>query len=334
MSENNTNGKNVREDEIDLLDLFRRMGRTLLRWGNTLVNAFLHSVVFIAKRWLPLGLSIILGIGIAYFIKTRSSSFYTSDMVLRTNSYVYLAKKELPKSNSITTSDLISFINRNTSTLIDAISASQKKKQNIIDIEAYWVVDLGNDGIPDYVDYSDKHDVYDTINVAMKDRFDIRLRIDTPQDLASIRNGIIQFINSDSLFQQRNKSRLKQTEDMIGRLNYDIKQIDSMQQVKYVDEPKKLAKNGGQIIFLQDQKTQLFYQDIQTLYTKRQALETDMDLYKDIVTVLDDFTIPETRVNGVTYYLKIIVPLCFVITLAILIVIANRKKLREVYNKY
>jgi len=46
MSEINTN-KDVRNDEIDLLDLFRRMGRTFNRWGIALVKAFLISVVFV-----------------------------------------------------------------------------------------------------------------------------------------------------------------------------------------------------------------------------------------------------------------------------------------------
>ena len=53
MSENNTNKRMSGDDEIDLLDLFRRMGRTLTRWANALGRAFLISIVFLLKRWLP-----------------------------------------------------------------------------------------------------------------------------------------------------------------------------------------------------------------------------------------------------------------------------------------
>src|SRR5665647_1630953 len=97
MSENLTN-KNVRDDEIDLLDLFRRMGRTLNRWGKALGRAFLITIVFLFKRWLPLGLSIILGIAASYLLKTTSESYYSSDMTLR--------------SNAAPTSEIISDINR------------------------------------------------------------------------------------------------------------------------------------------------------------------------------------------------------------------------------
>ncbi len=50
MSDNTTNNKNVRDDEIDLLDLFRRMGRDINPMFNALGTAFLISVVFIVRR--------------------------------------------------------------------------------------------------------------------------------------------------------------------------------------------------------------------------------------------------------------------------------------------
>ncbi|MGA2406185.1 MAG: hypothetical protein ABSF81_05480 [Bacteroidales bacterium] len=343
MSENTSNNKNAREDEIDLLDLFRRIGRTLNRWGRALGRALLISVVFLLKRWLPLGLSIALGIGVSYFFKTISASLYTSDLVLRTNSYVYHTKKELLKPNLISTSDLISYLNHlqlfgkenNTISLANEISASQDQIKNIVDISAFWIIDKGNDGIPDYVDYSNNQNVYDTVNVRMQDRLDIRVRIRTPQELTNVRNGIIRLINSDSLFQARNRLRLMQNQELVRRLNYDITQLDSLQKVKYFEETRNMKpKNGGQMIFMQEQKTQLVYPDIYILYARKQALETDLDLYKDIVTVLSDFTLPANRDNGIIYYGKNIIPVFFLITLFILILIANWKKLRQVYNKY
>ena len=58
MSENTDNNKNIRNDEIDLLDLFRRMGRTLNRWFSAILRALLISIVFLFRRWIPLSLSI------------------------------------------------------------------------------------------------------------------------------------------------------------------------------------------------------------------------------------------------------------------------------------
>jgi hypothetical protein len=340
MSEITTN-KNVRDDEIDFLDLFKRMGRTLNRWGMALGKAFLISIVFILKRWLPLGLSVVAGIGISYLLKTSSASFYTSDLVFRNN--LALMDKKTLRDNSGTTSEIISKINKlhafcsenNKAALSIALTMKPESVKNISDISAYWIIDLSRDGIPDYVDYKGNHSAYDTINIRMQDRFDIRVKINSPQDLNLVRDGIIRFIESDSLYQQRNLLRLRQNLDLLTRLNFDILQLDSLQKVKYFEETRNMKpSSGGQIVFMQEQKTQLVYGDIYLLYERKQKLESEHDLYKGVVTVLSDFPFPARRDNGAMYYGKQVIPIVFLITLLILIILSNRKKLEEVYKKY
>jgi hypothetical protein len=340
MSEITTN-KNVRDDEIDMLDLFKRMGRTLNRWGMALGKAFLISVVYILKRWLPLGLSIVAGIGISYLLKTSSASFYTSDMVFRNN--LALIDKKTLRDNSGTTSEIISKINKlhafcsenNQVALSIALTMKPESVKNISDISAYWIIDMSRDGIPDYVDYKGNHGAYDTINIRMQDRFDIRVKINSPQDLNLVRDGIIKFIESDSLYQQRNRLRLRQNLDLLTHLNYDILQLDSLQKVKYFEETRNMKPSGGgQIVFMQEQKTQLVYGDIYALFERKQKLESEQDLYKGVVTVLSDFTFPTRRDNGAMYYGKQVIPIVFLITLLILIILSNRKRLEEVYKKY
>lgn len=340
MSEINTN-KNVRDDEIDLLDLFRRIGRTLIRWSNALVKAFLISVVFLLRRWLPLGLSIAAGIGISYFLKSTSASAYTSDLVFR-NNLVLMDKVKL-RDNSGTTSEIISKINKlhtycsenNSSALSEAISMKPESVKNISDISAYWIIDDSKDGIPDYVDYNGNHSVYDTINIRMQDRLDVRVKINSAQDLNLVREGIIKFIEKDSLYQQRNRLRLRQNQELLTRLDFDILQLDSLQKVKYFEETRNMKPaSGGQIVFMQEQKTQLVYTDIYNLYTRKQNLESERDLYKGIVTVLSDFSLPTKRDNGVMFYGKSIIPKFFFLTLFILILLANRYHIVEIFKKY
>ena len=72
----------------------------------------------------------------------------------------------------------------------------------------------------------------------MQDRLDIRVKIKTPQELTLVRDGIIKFIDKDSLFQQKNRLRLRQNSELLTRLNYDILQLDSLQKVKYFEETR------------------------------------------------------------------------------------------------
>ena len=341
MSENITGNRNVRDDEIDLLELLRRFGVTTKRWLKALGRALLISVVFLVKHWIPLGLSLAAGIGLSYFLKTTSASFYTSDMVIRNN--LAQMDKKLIRDESGTTADLISKINKlqsfcsegNFEALSAAMSMKSESVKNISDISAFWVIDLSKDGIPDYVDYKGSHNVYDTTNIRMQDRIDIRVKINSAQDLNLVRDGIIGFIEHDSLYQRRNRVRLMQNHDMLVRLNSDITQLDSLQKVKYFEETRNIKPaSGGQIVFMQEQKTQLVYNDIYYLYKKKQLLESERDLYKGVVTVLSDFSLPTRRDNGAMYYGKQIIPAFFLITLFILIILANQKKLKDIYKKY
>jgi len=317
-------------DEIDLLDLFRRMGRTISRWASELGRAFLISVVFLLRRWIPLGLSLVAGVGLSLYMKLTSESFYTSDMILR--------------GNAIPNAEMIPYINKlhnffnekNRPVLANELFLEPNVVKNIIDINAFWIIGRGKDRVvPTEVDYVNSHYVYDTVNIRMLDRLDIRVKIKSTQELTLLQNAIISYINKDSLFQQKNRLRLRQNKELLSRLDYDILQLDSLQKVKYFEETRsRHSSNGGQMIFLQEQKTQLVYTDIYNLYARKQSLEIDRDLYKDIVTVISDFDLPAKRENGGLYYGKHYIPLFFVITLLLLIILANRKKLKEVYNKY
>jgi hypothetical protein len=328
MSENNTN-KVVRNDEIDLFDLFNRIGRTIHRWANATGRTFLVIVVFSLRRWLPFTISLLAGIGFSYFLKVSSESVYSSDLVLRTN--------------AVPNADIISYINRlhsfclesSKTSLTNNLTLPTEAIQNILDISAYWIIDKGRDGVPDEVDYNNDHNIYDTVNVRMQDRFDIRVKIKSPQELLLLQNSILAYIKKEPFFQQRNLLRLKQNQELLARLDYDMFQLDSLQKIKYFQETKsREPKIGGQMIFLQEQKTQMVYPEIQTLLSKKQSLETEKELYSEIVTVLSDFNLPARPENGTLFYGKFFIPLFVGIMLIILILVANWKKLSEVYKKY
>jgi hypothetical protein len=327
MPENNLNSQ--KDDEIDLLDLFKRMGRSLNQFFNSIGRGFLASIVFVLRNWLPLGLSLLAGVGTSLLLKSVFPPIYRGDFVLRTN--------------AVPSSEMIAYINKlhvycseeNTPILASSLSLSEETARQIRDIRAFWIIDRNRDGVPDYVDYHNSHSAYDTINIKMSDRLNIRIKASSALDLGLVRSGILKFINSDSLFRQRNNIRIRQNQELLTRLTYDIKQLDSLQKVKYFEETRNnVPKTGGQIVFLQDQKTQLVYTDIYDLYTRKQLIETQQLIYKDIVTLISDLTVPLKPITRTLYYGVVVIPLFFILTLIILILIRNRSTLKEVYNRF
>lgn len=328
MSENTPN-KNVREDEIDLLDLFRRMGNTIRKWLNALSIGILISIVFLFRKALWLSYSLIIGIAISLLIKSQAEKVYSSEMTIR--------------SNTVPNSDMITYINRlhtfslegDSSSLSNALSLSPDESQNVLDIQAFWAIDLAADGVPDKVDYKDNYDPTDTINIRMKDRLVVRVKLVDNKGFSPLTQKIIGYVNKNELFQQKNRVRITQFNEIRDRLIYDINQLDSLQKVKYFEETRSRQPNsGGQMIFLQEQNTQLIYSDIYNLYTRKQSIDSELELYQDVVTLLNDFTQPARPTNGLPFYGKLIIPLLFGITLILLILLENRKKIAEIYKKY
>lgn len=328
MSEENNN-KPIRNDEIDLLELFSRMGKTIRGWMNSAGRAILIIIVFMIRKWIPLSISIILSLILAFFAEKKGEEMFSSEMIL--------------KNNTVSNSEMIEYIDRlhiyfqqgNYFELSKILMMPEDSINKIYDIEAFWIICHKRERIPLYTDYDKKFTVADTAHVRMQDRMAIRLITKSKVSLEEIRNGIITFINSDSLLKQKNRLRLRQNMELLDRLNIDIAELDSLQKLKYFEDTKNTqSQKATQMIFLQQQNTQLVYSDIYGLFARRQALETERDLYYDLVTILSDFSLPESKKMVSIMTGKNIVITIFLITLTVLALLSNRKKLIEIYNKY
>lgn len=323
-SENRTSG-----DEIDLIDIFSRLGRSVVKGFKALWDGFLYTFFFLIRNMIWLGIGLFIGVAASYLIKLSAEKFYSSDIILR--------------SNTISNADIISYINKlhtfcvekNYAELASSLSVPQEEVKNIKDIQAFWFIDLGSDEIPDYVDFRGKYNVLDTVNIRMSDRFLIRVRTSVPQNLSKIREGIFSYIGKNQFFSEQNELRLKQADALLARIDYEVEQLDSLQKVKYFEESRRLIpKEGGQMIFLQDFQTQLLHEDINQLITRRQELERIRTIYPELITLLSDFTPPIKPKNGTLYYGKYLIPLFFVISIILIILIRNRARLAEAYRKY
>jgi len=314
-------------DEIDLVDLFRKIGDSIIKLFRTVGKAILISIVFLLRHWLPLGFSLIIGVGVSYALKYIMKPGFSSDMVI--------------KSNTVPAEELLSYINKlhtfcieeNLPALASSLNLNEQSVKQIDDICSFWVIDINADNVPDYVDYDARFNVYDTTNIRMADRLNIRVKTKSVSEFSSIKTGIIHYINSDSLFQQRNRVRNQQNYKFLQRLDYDIVQLDSLQKVKISEESKgRIPGKDNQIIFLQDQKTQLVYTDIYKLYETKKIYEVQLELYSDIVTVLSDLTVPFKPYTRAKYYAIYAIPICFGLMLLILIIYRNRLSLKELFK--
>ncbi len=197
--------------------------------------------------------SLLIGVGLSYLIKWTTKPFYTSEIIFR--------------SNAVPNSEMISHINKLNQLLLEksaaqvreALSITPENDPGILDLKALWVIDRNNDSIPDFIDYHNRHDVYDSVNVRMKDRFAIRVKVRKSDNLDRIRDGIISYVDGNPLFKKTNEVRLRQNNEMLARINYDIEKLDSLQKVKYFEETRnRIPEKGGQMISFRNRKPSWF----------------------------------------------------------------------------
>lgn len=287
-----------------------------------ILKMLLELFKLLLRKWLVLLIGLFVGLGLTYIVTKLKKPYFESDITL--------------SSNVIANSEIIPYVNklhtfckdRNTELLEDALSGSGVDISAIKDIEAFWVVDLANDSVPDYIDFKYKHNLYDTVNVRMTDRFAVRMKVFDADEFGTLRNGIINYISSNPFFQDQNDLRLSHYQESLDRMVYDIYRLDSLQDVKYFEETRRnIPASSGQIVFMQEQTTQLLYNNILWLTDEVQELDRMASIFDDIVTTLVDFTPTISQKNSYSYYAVRIVPVVLLLTILLLLVVVYRKEM-------
>jgi len=314
-------------DEIDLLELFNKMGKGIKRLFINIWDIFLKVTVFFIRKSPYLIAFIILGFLVAFLKFKTSDRFFTSDMIL--------------SSNSVNNADMIAHINKlhfygeegNMPALAKSLDLDSSEVANLVGIEAFWIIDKNRDEIPDLVDDRNRYD-QDTSVTHMASRFDVRVKTKQPQDLDIIREGILHHINTNRFFEKNNRIRLIQLRERIAKTTTELSELDSLQNYKYFEEKQKGKFSEGQMVFLNEPETKLYHGSVFELYGSKQSLDRELDIYSDIVTVLDDFTPPAQPENSYLSIAKRWVIIFFVLGLIIVVVLSFRKELLLEYRKY
>ena len=324
----NKSSSNSSPSEIDLIEVFNKFGRWIINFIISIGKGVLACLAFMYHNFLLLLISVVIGFIASYILKQSEKPLYKSEITFR--------------NNSISNADMIAYFNqledlvskKNSQVVASSLSISENEASDLAGLSAYWVIDINHDDIPDYVDYKGKHNPADTVNVRMSDRFVVEVASLDPLNLSNIREGLIRYAQNQPLAGNANTQRTKRLNELIVRTNIDIQELDSLQKVKYFEETRSRMSEAGQIVLLQEQQTQLFYHDIQNLISQRQTYEREIALYPDVVTVISDFLPSASRVNTAFYYSKITVPLALFLTIILLLLLKNRKKIVEILDKY
>lgn len=308
------------QEEVDLLYLFIKLGEFIKKSIRGLIKYIGVVLVFLLRKWYYFAIAATLTAISALILNSISPSYYSTDLIIRSN-----AAHNQPIMSSL--NKLGKYANaRNFAALSTEINLDIEDASAIKSLQPFWYYDIGGDGIFDGIDTEGRF-LSDTNVVIIDSVFVLHATIYDPNILMSLEEGLVHYLEANPFFEALNKQRLSDLDALLKQTEYEIAKLDSLQKREYYTNPDDLRQKDGQIVFTSEKVVRMYHSQMFQLLQLKQDCERDLNLYKDVVTVLEGFTEPVEPENGTTYYAKKLVWFYLGLALLLAVIITFRKKI-------
>jgi hypothetical protein len=286
------------EREIDVLEFFSLLWRGIVNIFRFLAEAFLFVFLFGIRRIHWLIIFAALGAGIGFLVYKATPRYYSSEMIAQPNGF--------------TSYDMAQYINDihdmcekdNFEGISEAFKIPIESAELIRDIEAFFFVDVNGDGIGDHIDYENKYDPEDTTKSIIMNRILIRAEVMENSVFQEVKEGLVHYVDNNEYLITVNKIRKKELEALIAQHEQEINKLDSLQDFEYYkDLEEGRLDREGQIVFMNEKLTQLYYRDKSSLLDKSLEYQKALELATDPLTIIKNFAALQVEENPLSRYI-------------------------------
>jgi len=308
------------QEEINILYLFERLGEFLEKLFRSFINLIGSILIYLIRKWYYLVIALVLSVISALILSNISPSYYYSDLIMR--------------SNATHNQQIMSSLNKlkgyadtqNHNGLSNELDISLEDASVLKELETYWYYDIGADGIYDGIDTEMLY-ISDTNVVKVDNEFVIRVAIYDPNLIGELERGIVYFLESNPFLEALNEQRLSNLEAQMIQTQYEIEKLDSLQKREYYTNSENLRQSEGQIVFTSEKVAQTYHNDMFRLLQTKQEYERDLNIYNDVVTIIESFSTPIEPDNGAMHYLGKLIWFYLGLALVLSVMITFRKKI-------
>jgi len=319
-------------DEIDLLDLTKRISRSTGKMFSSLFNffknIFLQIFIFIIRKFVYLLIFFVAGAIIGGIISWREKPYYETNLIMR--------------SNLVSNVEMINYINRihticnggNIIGLSQSLNLDTAIVKSIKDLQAFWMIDINNDGIGDYLDEKKEFiDPYDTTRSKRRlwNEFSVRLKVYDNSIIEEVQHGLELYINSNDYFIKLSEVKKARLNNLISKTDNEIFILDSLKRFEYFTK-EKIPEITFEKFLIQSgekQEARLLHGSVLDLFGNKQSLEQELELRIDPITILEDFPPIQTSVNSLIKYIVKFSLISLAIGFIILILIDQRENIMK-----
>jgi len=316
----NSQQNSSNHDEIDLLTLFAKLGEFIKKAVLGLIDLIGAVLVFLLRKWYYFLIAVILTVASALVLNNISEPYYNTDLVMRSN-----ATNNQPIMTSL--NKLGEYATQgNSVALASELNMNPEDASKIKGLETFWYYDIGDDGIYDGIDIDGRY-LSDTNIIKVENEFVVRAAIKDPGILDEIEEGLLHYLGSNPYLDAVNKQRLSDLEERLNQTQYEIEKLDSLQKREYYTNTDQLRQKEGQIVFTSENIAQTYHNDMFRLLRLRLEYERDLNIFHEVVTIREGFTIPIKPDNGTIKYAKKLIWYYLGFALMISVIISFRKKI-------
>ncbi|MDR3367379.1 MAG: hypothetical protein LBO71_10510 [Prevotellaceae bacterium] len=316
--ENNYTKDNIGQ-EVDLWDILQRFGR----WCAKTTSVFL---IFLLRKSVRLVCFALVGVIVGAIWYIISTPFYSTYMLVRVNdreNHFFYANQ----------------INANFSTsenLAQKFAIPDSIAKQISSVRAYYAIDANKDQIPDFID---EKNIYMFSNDSVKadkvlhNLLYINAQVYSNKALPYIRQSIVDFINKNEYAQRYNMRRVMEINERVSYLQQQVRRLDSLQQYEYFQKASaKKAVGSGQLLVLNEQVQSLYHNELISLNSQITRYNTELQLYAEPITIVQDFAETYSRKNSLTFCVKNFIIFFLLVGLIFVLIQDHKKTLARLYR--
>ena len=308
------------QDEIDLITLFTKLGEFTKRAFLGLVNMIGTVLVFLLRKWYYFLVAVILTVISALALNKISDPYYYSELVMRSNAtHNQSIMSSLDKLGDEASA-------HNYTSLSSKLNLSIEDARAIIGLETFWYYDIEGDGIFDGID-TDGSFLSDTSVTKVDSMFVLRAAVYEPGVLDKLEEAMINYLENNPYLEALNKQRILNLKSRLYQTEYEIAKLDSLQKREYFTNTDQLRQKEGQIVFTSEKVVRTYHRDMFRLLKLKQDCELDLNIFSDVVTIVEGFSIPVSPSNSLIKYAKKLIWYYLALSLVVALIITFRKKI-------
>lgn len=316
----NSKQNTTSQDEIDLLNVFVKLGKFTRKSILWLISMIGSILIFVLRKWLYFSTALLLTVLSAYILNKTVEPFFHSNLIIRSNATTN-------QTIMISLDKLGDYAKAgNYAALSDELDLSLEEAGKIKGLETFWLYDIGGDGIYDGIDFDDRF-LSDTSIMKLENEFVIRISIMDTDILESVENSLVKFLETRPYLISLNEQRLIELEDQLQQTNYEIEKLDSLQKREYYTNTDLLRQKESQIVFTSEKTVRIYHNEMFKLLELKQECERELNIYGSIVTVIEGFSVPLNPENGTIKYGRKLIWYFMGLALVISVLVTFRKKI-------